>query len=78
MLVIRFKPTGRVNRKSYRISVNEKRSKLIGRSVDDIGYYNPSENPVKFKLDREKFDKWVSQGARVSKGLSEVLKKQTA
>jgi small subunit ribosomal protein S16 len=78
MLTIRLKPTGRVNRKSYRIVVDEKRSKLIGRSVDDIGFYNPSENPATYKLDREKFDKWVSQGAEVSKGVLSVMKKQTS
>ena len=72
MLVIRLQPTGRVKRKSYRIVVDEKRSKLVGRSVDDLGYYNPSENPVKLKYDKEKLTKWVEQGAQISNAVSKL------
>ncbi|KKR50324.1 MAG: 30S ribosomal protein S16 [Microgenomates group bacterium GW2011_GWC1_41_8] len=73
MLVIRLQPTGRVKRKSYRIVVDEKRSKLVGRSVDDLGYYNPSENPVKLKYDKEKLTKWVEQGAQISNAVSKLI-----
>ncbi|MBI4137134.1 30S ribosomal protein S16 [Candidatus Roizmanbacteria bacterium] len=73
MLVIRLQPTGRVKRKSYRIVVDEKRSKLVGRSVDDLGFYNPSENPVKLQYDKEKLAKWVAKGAQLSEGISKLL-----
>ena len=56
MLIIRLKPTGRVNRTSYRIVV--------------------AENPSKFRLEEEKFDKWVLQGAAVSKGVTALLAKR--
>lgn len=73
MLVIRLQPTGRVKRKSYRIVVDESRSKLVGRSVDDLGYYNPSESPVKLEYDKEKMAKWISVGAQLSKGISKLI-----
>ncbi|MCR4263828.1 MAG: 30S ribosomal protein S16 [Candidatus Roizmanbacteria bacterium] len=78
MLIIRLQPTGRVKRKSYRIVVDEKRSKLVGRSVDDLGYYNPSEKPVKFKYDKEKLSKWVKQGAQISDAVSKLISTEAA
>ena len=73
MLVIRLQPTGRVKRKSYRIVVDENRSKLVGRSIDDLGYYNPSENPVKFSYDKEKLAQWVQKGAQISEAVSRLI-----
>lgn len=73
MLTIRLKPTGRTGRVSYRIVVDEKRSKLKGRVVDDLGYYNPSENPQKLQVDSESLSRWVGQGAQISKGVSKLL-----
>lgn len=78
MIEIRLKPTGRVKRSSFRIVVDEKRSKLNGRSIDDLGFYNPSVNPSTMKLDTEKFKKWVSQGAQISKGVAQLLKEKKA
>ena len=77
MLIIRLKPTGRTNRVSYRVVADEKRSKLNGKSVDDLGYWNPSENPPKLEIDRNRLAEWVKKGAQVSSAVTKLLSQPT-
>ncbi len=42
--------------------VAEKKSKLQGRYVDDLGFWNPHTN--KFSLNEEKTNKWLKEGVR--------------
>ena len=42
--------------------VAEKKSKLQGRYVDDLGFWNPHSN--KFSLNEEKTKKWLKEGVR--------------
>ena len=74
-LVIRLQPTGRKKVKTYRIVVQEKRSKLQGNAVAIIGHYNAQTHPVSVEIDREKAKKWISQGAQPSKMIAILLEK---
>ena len=42
--------------------VAEKKSKLQGRLVDDLGFWNPHTN--KYSLNTEKTNKWLKEGVR--------------
>ena len=46
----------------FRVVVVEKKSKLQGRYVDDLGFWNPHSN--KFLLNEEKTNKWLKEGVR--------------
>lgn len=48
----------------YRIVVADSRSPRDGRFVEEIGYYNPTTEPVTVKIDEEKAVKWVKNGAQ--------------
>jgi small subunit ribosomal protein S16 len=64
MLSIRLKPIGKKKQISYRIVVVEKRSKLTGKFIEDLGFYNPHSKDLNFKSDRVKY--WLGVGAQPS------------
>ena len=49
MLAIKLKRIGKKHQPSYRIVVAEKRSKLNGRYVEDLGWLNPGANELNIK-----------------------------
>ncbi|ARC85680.1 MAG: 30S ribosomal protein S16 [Clostridium argentinense] len=61
---IRLKRMGAKRAPFYRIIVADSRSPRDGRFIDEIGYYNPTTEPVTVKIDEEKANKWVKNGAQ--------------
>lgn len=73
MLAIRLKRVGRRHQPAFRIVVAEKRSKRDGRSVDDIGFYNPISK--EFNIKKEKVDYWLKVGAKPTATVHNLLVK---
>ncbi|MBI5306204.1 30S ribosomal protein S16 [Candidatus Wolfebacteria bacterium] len=71
MLAIKFKRIGKKHQPSYRIVVNEKRSKMSGRFVEDIGWYNPSSK--EFKVDKERVLYRIKTGAQPTDSVYNLL-----
>lgn len=63
---IRLRRMGSKKAPFYRIVVADSRSPRDGKFIEEIGYYNPVENPSVIKIDEEKAAKWVSNGAQPS------------
>ena len=74
-LKIRFSRFGTKNEPHYRVVVTEARSRRDGAGVEQIGAYNPRSkgNPLSIKLDR--YDYWVSKGAKPSTSLHAMVKR---
>lgn len=47
----------------YRVIVADSRSPRDGKFVDVIGTYNPLTEPADIKIDNEKAEKWLKNGA---------------
>lgn len=62
MLAIKFQRIGKKHQPSYRIVVAEKRSKLGGPPVEDLGFYNPFTKTVNMNTDRLRH--WLGVGAQ--------------
>lgn len=62
MLAIKLKRIGKKHQPSYRIVVAEKRSKLDGRYVEDLGWLNPASDELNLKKDRAEY--WLKIGAQ--------------
>ena len=73
-LKIRLKRTGSKKRPFYRVVVTDSRKARDSRSIEDIGYYNPLEDPVVVNVDREKVDHWVGLGAQFTDTVKSLLK----
>jgi len=63
---------GRKSAKSYRLVVMENDSRRDGRSLVELGYYNPISKQSHF--DVIKIKQWLKYGAKPTKTVSNLLK----
>ena len=59
----------------YRIVVADSRFPRDGRFVEEIGYYNPLTEPAEIKIDAEKAQQWLKNGAQPTDTVKSLLKK---
>lgn len=70
MLKIRLRRMGATNKAFYRLIVSDSRKATFGAALEEVGTYDPRQNPPKIQIDRPRIDYWVSKGA----GLSDTVK----
>ena len=75
MVKIRLKRMGMKKKPFYRVVVADERMSRDGRFIDEIGYYNPVANPVELKIDTEKAQQWIKNGAQPTDTVKALLKK---
>lgn len=59
----------------YRVVVADGRYPRDGRFIEEVGYYNPMTDPVEVKIDAEKVEKWLKNGAQPTDTVKALLKK---
>ncbi len=72
---IRLKRLGAKKAPFYRIVVADSRTSRNGKSIDEIGYYDPTKEPAVLKVDGEAANKWLANGAQPSDTVKALLKK---
>ena len=72
---MRLTRTGAKKAPSYRVVVADGRYPRDGRFIEEIGYYNPMTDPVEVKIDAEKAEKWLKNGAQPTDTVKALLKK---
>jgi small subunit ribosomal protein S16 len=77
-LKIRLKRAGSKKRPFYRVVVTDSRKARDSRSIEDIGYYNPLEDPVVVNVDREKVVAWTDKGAKPSDTVRTLLRHENS
>lgn len=75
-LVIRLKRTGRKNQKLWRIVVLDRRRPRDGRSLEEIGTYNPLIDPPAVTVRKDRYDEWIRKGARPSDTVRSLIQKK--
>ncbi|WBY64560.1 MAG: 30S ribosomal protein S16 [Thermocaproicibacter melissae] len=73
---IRLRRMGAKKAPFYRIVVADSRFPRDGRFIEEIGYYNPLEEPSVIKVDADKAKKWIANGAQPTDTVKALLKKQ--
>lgn len=71
MLAIKLKPVGKKHQKTYRIIVAEKRSKLNGKCIDDLGWVNPHTDTHTVRA--EAVAQWIEKGAQPTPSVHNLL-----
>jgi small subunit ribosomal protein S16 len=61
---IRLQRYGSKKRPFYRLVAADSRSPRDGRYLEIIGTYNPTTDPASVKIDSEKAQKWLNEGAK--------------
>ena len=77
---IRLRRMGAKRAPFYRVVVADSRYPRDGRFIEEIGYYNPMKEPAEIKIDAEKAQKWIANGAQPTdtvKVLLDVLEEMT-
>jgi len=72
---IRLKRIGMKKQPFYRIVVADSVNPRNGRSIDEIGWYNPVVEPAQLHVDQEKARYWLQNGAQPSDTVRALLKK---
>ena len=78
MLKIRLRRMGAKKAPFYRIVVADSRAPRDGAFVEEIGYYNPQTDPAEIKVDNEKAQQWIKNGAQPTDTVRGLLKKAGA
>ena len=60
----------------YRIVVADSSSPRDGRFIEKIGFYDPLKEPVQISLDREKVKDWYKKGAKPTRTVENLFKKE--
>ncbi len=71
---IRLKRMGKKKAPFYRIIVADSRSPRDGRFIEEIGTYDPNQEPSAFKVDEEKAKKWLANGAQPTDVVGKLFK----
>lgn len=61
---IRLRRMGAKKAPFYRVVVADSRYPRDGRFIEEIGYYDPTKDPSVVKIDKEKYQKWIANGAQ--------------
>lgn len=72
---IRLRRMGAKKAPFYRVVVADSRYPRDGRFIEEIGYYNPMKEPAEIKIDAEKAQKWITNGAQPTDTVKVLLKK---
>ena len=71
---IRLKRMGKKKKPFYRIVVADSRSPRDGRFIDEIGTYDPNQEPAAVKIDEESAKKWIGNGAKPTETVARLFK----
>ena len=75
MVKIRLRRMGAKKRPFYRIVVADSRNPRDGRSIEEIGTYNPLTDPAEITVDTERAQAWIKNGAQPTETVRAILKK---
>lgn len=71
---IRLRRMGQKKAPYYRIIVADSRSPRDGRCIEEIGTYDPNNDPSTYQIDEEKAKKWLGNGAQPTEVVSKLFK----
>ena len=78
MVKIRLRRMGAKKHPYYRIVVADSTSPRDGKCIEEIGSYDPLSNPVVIKVDSERAQYWIKNGAQPTDTVKALIKKASA
>ncbi len=76
MVIIRLARGGSKKRPFYHLTVTDSRKSRDGRFIERVGFYNPIARgqEERLRVDQERVNHWLSQGAQTSERVAKLLK----
>jgi small subunit ribosomal protein S16 len=72
---IRLARHGAKKRPFYRIIVTDTRAPRDGRRLDQVGTYDPTQDPPRVQFQEQKLAQWLQRGARPSLTVAQLIKR---
>lgn len=71
---LRLKRLGKKKAPIYRVVAADSRSPRDGKFIEEVGTYDPNQEPSYVKFDQEKVEKWLKNGAQPTETVARLLK----
>lgn len=71
---IKLKRVGKVHAPQYRVIVADSRTKRDGRAIEEIGIYQPMQDPSLIEIDSDRAQHWLKVGAQPTEAVLVLLK----
>ena len=71
---IKLKRVGKIHAPQYRVIVADSRTKRDGRAIEEIGVYQPMQDPSLIEIDSDRAQHWLSVGAQPTEAVLVLLK----
>jgi len=71
---IKLKRVGKIHAPQYRIVVADSRTARNGRAIEEVGIYQPLDNPSMLKVESERIQYWLGVGAQPTEAVTAILK----
>ncbi len=73
---IRLQKAGKPANKryNYRIVAMSRTQNRDGKHLELLGYYDPAKKPAAVSINKEKLDRWLKKGARMSATVKSLVK----
>ena len=80
MVTIRLARGGAKKRPFYELVVADRRRAVQGQCIERIGFYNPKAGAQEetLRIDMERYNYWLSQGAKASDRVVDLVKQKAA
>lgn len=75
MVKIRLQRQGKKKAPFYHIVVADSRSPRDGKIIEQLGTYDPMTEPATIRLDKEKVEKWIKNGAKPTDTVRALIEK---
>ena len=72
---IRLARAGAKKKPFYQVVVADERARRDGRFIENVGTYDPNQNPAAFKVDESVTLSWLGKGAQPTETVKQLLKK---
>ncbi|GAB3590498.1 30S ribosomal protein S16 [Corynebacterium faecale] len=71
---IKLQRLGKIRTPHYRVVIADARNKRDGKVIENIGIYEPKQEPSVIKIDSERAQYWLSVGAQPTESVAALLK----
>lgn len=75
MVKIRLRRDGAKKAPYYKVVVADSRFPRDGRFIEEIGVYDPMKDPATIKIDVEKYNTWIKNGAQPTDRVKKLFEK---
>ncbi len=75
MVKIRLRRMGSTHRPFYRVVVSDTRRVPTSSAIEEIGFYDPRQEPAVIEIKTERVEHWVGKGAQLSPTVKKLVKK---